>query len=416
MAENVDFMEDTTPTPVSLPVKPAKVKRGKKDPQPAVQKDPEPAASNGTTLESKTANAPRPPPRESTEVTSLSFDQVNDNADELVELRGEGRYFGVTDPASGDAINAQQSLGPLCGNCHRRGHIRAKCKTVVCHKCGVVGDHYETQCPTTMVCAKCGLKGHIAVDCVNKAKKRTYCRLCDTFLHGDETCPSIWRLYLTLPTASEETVLPVVFCYNCGAEGHYGDECTEYRTLRVPNQGGSAFSGSNLPKHLRELYYETMRNWEKHSYSKSYNSSGNFSSNYGKSYNGSGNYNSNYNSGYNPSYNSSYGSAHGAANYGKSTLPANPRDFTSKTPHNPSRSQNSASSSRNAGPSRNASSRNYENPQPSRNGYIKAKNDHQPSRSGVIKGKVTKPHVSRSGLIEASGRGKKKAKNLGLMY
>lgn len=209
-----------------------------------------------------TPAAPKPPPRRAPphdehRTTSLSYDQVNSNADELVELRGEGRYFGVTD-GLGDAINAQQSLGPLCANCHKRGHIRAKCKTVVCHKCGVVGDHYETQCPTTMICLRCGLKGHIATNCTNKVKKREYCRACDTFSHGDDRCPNIWRLYLTI-TIPEDTVLPLMYCYNCGDDMHYGDECPEMRSSRVPNPTGSAFSGSNLPRHLREIYHKRLR-------------------------------------------------------------------------------------------------------------------------------------------------------------
>lgn len=192
--------------------------------------------------------------------TSLSLEQVNNDADELVELRGEGRYFGVTDPSSGDTINALQSLGPLCANCHKRGHIRAKCKTVVCHKCGVVGDHYETQCPTTMVCSRCGHKGHMAAGCTNKAKKRQYCKACDTFNHGDDRCPTIWRSYLTNTTdAPAATTLPVVYCYNCGLDVHYGDECPQPRTLRVPNIIGTAFSGSNLPRDLRSKYFDRIR-------------------------------------------------------------------------------------------------------------------------------------------------------------
>lgn len=193
-------------------------------------------------------------------VTSLSYDQVNDNADELIELRGEGRYFGVTDPENGNTINAQLSLGPLCDNCHKRGHIRSKCKTVICHKCGVVGDHYETQCPTTMICAKCGQRGHMVSACTNKSKKREYCRNCDTFSHGNHNCPSIWRSYITKPQPNQDDLLwkvsdlPVVFCYNCGDDTHYGDECFRQRSSRIPNINGSAFSGTNLPKHLRKLY------------------------------------------------------------------------------------------------------------------------------------------------------------------
>lgn len=189
---------------------------------------------------------------------SLSFDQVNDNADELIELRGEGRYFGVTDPETGATINAQQSLGPLCDNCHRRGHIRSKCKTVVCHKCGVVGDHYETQCPTTMICSRCGQRGHLASACTSKTRKRQYCKHCDTFNHGDFNCPSIWRSYITRVNKDEEYVLPVMYCYNCGDDTHFGDECPRQRSSRVPNMNGSAFSGTNLPKHLRSVYFDSF--------------------------------------------------------------------------------------------------------------------------------------------------------------
>ena len=196
-------------------------------------------------------------------VTSLSYDQVNDRPEELVELRGEGRYFGVTDPETGETINAQQRLGPLCANCHRRGHTRAKCTTVVCHKCGVVGEHYESQCPTTLVCSRCGNKGHRAFDCNVRAKKRQYCRRCDTFSHSDDTCPSIWRSYLTLPTLDtskrNNNQLPLVCCYNCASEMHYGDECPEQRTSRVPNISGSAFSGNNLPQQWRQWYFDRLR-------------------------------------------------------------------------------------------------------------------------------------------------------------
>ncbi|KAK6200315.1 uncharacterized protein RJT21DRAFT_121210 [Scheffersomyces amazonensis] len=196
-------------------------------------------------------------------ITSLTLEQVNDDADELIELRGEGRYFGVIDPKSGDSINQAHALGPLCGNCHKRGHIRSKCKTVVCHKCGVVGDHYETHCPTTLICSRCNEKGHMAISCTNKNKKRQYCSTCDTFNHSSDTCPTIWRSYIVVKSATsndkelDQSNLPNLFCYNCGSNEHYGDDCNEYRTSRVPNFG-SAFSGSNLPKNLRSAYFNSL--------------------------------------------------------------------------------------------------------------------------------------------------------------
>ncbi|WPK23509.1 hypothetical protein PUMCH_000750 [Australozyma saopauloensis] len=188
-------------------------------------------------------------------IISLSYDQVNDNADELVELRGEGRYFGVLDPSTGDAIANQKEMGPLCDNCHKRGHMRSKCKTVVCHKCGVVGDHYETQCPTTVLCGRCGEKGHIVSQCTSRTRKRQYCKTCDSLRHSDETCPGIWRSYLTIPGNDGKLELPIMFCYNCASSEHYGDDCPQERGSRIPNLNGSAFSGINLPLYLRDKYF-----------------------------------------------------------------------------------------------------------------------------------------------------------------
>ncbi|RCK64071.1 Protein AIR1 [Candida viswanathii] len=192
--------------------------------------------------------------------TALSYDEVTDDLDEIVALRGEGRYFGVTDPDDDSGLS-RQTLGPLCANCHKRGHIRAKCKVVVCHKCGAIDDHYESQCPTTIICARCGEKGHTVLACKSKVRKRQYCRLCDSFKHGDENCPSIWRSYIVKPSMAGDEgsdVLPRIFCYNCGSDEHYGDECHEQRKSRIPNFG-SAFSGNNLPKEYRDLYFRRLR-------------------------------------------------------------------------------------------------------------------------------------------------------------
>ncbi|GME88569.1 unnamed protein product [[Candida] boidinii] len=180
-----------------------------------------------------------------------SFEDVNNDNDELAELRGEGRYFGVADP---------DLAQPVCSNCHRRGHIRSKCKVVVCHACGVVDDHYETQCPVSMVCNNCGERGHFQSQCT-KDRKRTYCSDCDSRNHSNDRCPNIWRSYLTIvvdDNSKKNYPFGSVYCYNCGSKGHYGDECNSVRSSRTPNINGSAFTGDNLPKELRSQYFSLL--------------------------------------------------------------------------------------------------------------------------------------------------------------
>ena len=173
-----------------------------------------------------------------------TIDEVNDNPDELVEMRGEGRYFGTSDP----------SASIECAHCHQKGHKKAQCKVVVCRSCGVVGDHYERQCPKTMVCNNCGEKGHAKVDCKLKAR-RIYCQNCGSGGHTMDRCPSIWRSYLTNTMPSRMGLPNNIYCYRCAEKGHYGDECTSSRHARSTAVDGSAFSGHNLPKEVRDIYF-----------------------------------------------------------------------------------------------------------------------------------------------------------------
>ncbi|ODV87462.1 hypothetical protein CANARDRAFT_26860 [[Candida] arabinofermentans NRRL YB-2248] len=203
-------------------------------------------------------------------VISTQIGDINSDNNELAELRGEGRYFGVTDP---------ETSQPICSNCHRRGHIRVHCKVVVCHACGKVDDHYETQCPKSMVCSNCGKRGHFRNLCTEK-KKYNYCTDCESKNHSNDRCPNIWRSYIT-NSYNDNHVFAypgnAIYCYNCARRGHYGDECVEYRTSKTPNINGSAFTGDNLPKELRSQYRKNLRNLSSESGS-DYNSYGNSSS------------------------------------------------------------------------------------------------------------------------------------------
>ncbi|KAG7724290.1 hypothetical protein KL948_005344 [Ogataea haglerorum] len=179
------------------------------------------------------------------------YGEVNNNNDELVELRGEGRYFGVTDP---------ELSQPVCSNCHRRGHIRANCKIVVCHACGKVDDHYETQCPNSMVCTNCGERGHFRNQCKQR-RKFNFCADCNSKTHSADRCPNIWRSYITIAyDKNHKFKYPAdyIYCYNCAERGHYGDECPRPRVSKTPNINGSAFTGDNLPRQLRRQYHSSL--------------------------------------------------------------------------------------------------------------------------------------------------------------
>jgi len=189
--------------------------------------------------------------------------------------RGEGRYFGASDTPS----------GPLCSNCHQRGHKRANCKTVVCMACGMVDDHYTQHCPKSIVCSNCGEKGHYKNQCTEK-QRRVYCQTCSSTRHFSDRCTSIWRSYLTIKDEGRKMGLPTnIYCYNCAEKGHYGDECPLERTSRVPNMDGSAFSGHNLPQQLRDSYF-SMQKKRKRDYDYDYDDDK--SSNYGYQRGGGG--------------------------------------------------------------------------------------------------------------------------------
>lgn len=201
-----------------------------------------------------------------------SFDEVTTDKDHLATLRGEGRYFGVVDP------DVSQ---PVCSNCHRRGHRRAQCKVVVCHACGKVDDHYESQCPNSIVCSNCGEKGHFRNNCPEK-RNQTFCVECDSRDHTTERCPTIWRSYvLKKKSKNAKTAYPTnkIFCYNCADKGHFGDECHLFRVSKTPNINGSAFSGDNLPKEL-VTQYKNIQQSNSGSRKRSYETSNNTNYNY----------------------------------------------------------------------------------------------------------------------------------------
>lgn len=195
-----------------------------------------------------------PTPGASEGILAPSIDEVDSNPEDLRYLRGKGRYFGVDDP-SDPSLDAE----PKCNNCSQRGHLKRNCPHVICAYCGIMDDHYTQQCPKAIKCANCGEEGHYRSQCPRQAR-RIYCTECNSKNHARERCPSIWRSYYLRERTFHRTLhIERVFCYNCGHQGHFGDDCSMRRSSKVPNEDGSAFSGENLPQELKAEYSRNLK-------------------------------------------------------------------------------------------------------------------------------------------------------------
>ncbi|EJS44430.1 air2p [Saccharomyces arboricola H-6] len=190
----------------------------------------------------------------SNKIVAPSIEEVNSNPSELRVLRGQGRYFGVGD----DGKDAIKKAARKCVNCFERGHLKKHCPHILCSYCGTADDHYSKHCPKAIKCSKCGEVGHYGSQCPHKWNK-IQCTLCKSEKHLKERCPSIWRAYILVDDSkmAKSKVLPfhTIYCYNCGEKGHFGDDCKKRRSSRVPNDDGSAFTGSNLSAELKQEYY-----------------------------------------------------------------------------------------------------------------------------------------------------------------
>lgn len=205
------------------------------------------------------------PAMDPTKIVAPSIEQVDEDPEVLRSLRGEGRYFGVSDGEPGSAGSVREAL-PKCNNCSQRGHLKRNCPHVICTYCGSMDDHYSQHCPKAIRCANCNERGHYRSQCPKKWKK-VYCTICDSNRHARDRCPSIWRVYMlrndidqTRKTKSGLSLdMAKVYCYNCGNRGHFGDDCGERRSSRVPNDDGSAFAGENLSSVLKDEYFDKMQ-------------------------------------------------------------------------------------------------------------------------------------------------------------
>ena len=189
----------------------------------------------------------------SSKIIAPSIEEVDEDPEILRSLRGQGRYFGI----GSDDKNIIKIAEPKCNNCSQRGHLKKNCPHVICTYCGSMDDHYSQHCTRAIKCSNCRENGHYRSQCPQKWKK-VYCTICNSKRHSRDRCPSIWRVYLLKENPKINLNVDKVDCYNCGLNGHFGDECKQRRSSRVPNDDGSAFSGDNLSIQLKNEYFEKI--------------------------------------------------------------------------------------------------------------------------------------------------------------
>lgn len=206
---------------------------------------------------------------EKDKVIAPSIDEVDNDVETLRTIRGEGRYFGLLDENGNALSDSINELQPKCNNCSQRGHLKKNCPHVICTYCGAMDDHYSKHCNKAIKCANCNENGHYRSQCPHKWKK-IYCSICNSNRHNRDRCPQIWRAYLLKDNDSKTAQqngnidneiklnMDLIYCYNCGVQGHFGDDCYERRSSRVPNDDGSAFSGENLPQSLKDEYFDIL--------------------------------------------------------------------------------------------------------------------------------------------------------------
>lgn len=133
------------------------------------------------------------------------------------ELEQRHRYFpGVPD----DAV--------FCLTCATHGHNTPDCPETTCKFCQQ--GHFSYSCPSRQRCSKCRQLGHTKASCEEKLAMAAgegfmECAFCQAQDHQEEQCPEIWETYRPQVGCIKQVRSVPIFCYCCGAEGHFGTDC-----------------------------------------------------------------------------------------------------------------------------------------------------------------------------------------------
>ena len=138
-----------------------------------------------------------------------------------------------------------------CLACGNDSHKTIQCPDLTCVVCG--GNHAHSTCPQNQRCKKCRNRGHQTLHCPEKLARSqaeaVECELCGYQDHLEDECHHIWRTFNPRPKDIRKVREIPLYCYTCGATGHYGPECGVRRGGRILS-GGQTFSKANLLKYV----------------------------------------------------------------------------------------------------------------------------------------------------------------------
>ncbi|KAI1389467.1 uncharacterized protein F4822DRAFT_398450 [Hypoxylon trugodes] len=174
-------------------------------------------------------------------VTSNGAMRIREVPDGDEELEQQRRFFpDAEDPSK------------YCLYCSGVGHRARDCPELTCQYCGSQ-EHSRFGCPLKQRCSKCRQLGHNGNTCDEKlalaVEEQGGCAFCGAE-HAEDQCSERWRSFKLVAELHKKVKDIPIFCYTCGASGHYGPECG------LPDRGGKVTGWSTWSQANRLRYVD----------------------------------------------------------------------------------------------------------------------------------------------------------------